>query len=195
MGRGKIWTQEECSYLLLHYTESQDLRSLAQKFNTTPNAVRSKANRLGFSRKNKRIPWSDAELDLLEAWAETKPFADLVQAWQRKARKLGWAKRSPEAIKKQLHKMGATSEPQVGWYKASALRAGLEASQWTIQSWLSSGKLKAQKKGDGIHADYLISEKALADFALKYPAEVSERITPDGMCWLLQVINAARNPI
>lgn len=190
--RVKMWTAEEVDYLLENYNSSVSITELARHFGCSRNALQSKANRLGFSRKNPRVPWSEAELDLLEAWAETRPLNDLISAWQRKAKKRGWAKRSPEAIKKQLFRLGASLDPQIGWYKASTIKAGLETSQYAVQTWLNSGKLKAQKKGGGIHADYLVKEKDLINFALKYPAEISERITPDGMCWLLQVIKQSK---
>lgn len=186
----KIWTPEECEYLIANYHSYKDCEALAKDLGVPPKIVQDKANDLGFSRKNPNTPWTEEEEALLEAWAEIKLFPQLVQDWQRKAKKQGWAKRSPIALGKKLRALGYSQVPSAGYYSAAAVAAGLGVSPHQVKKWLRSGKLKSQQST--ANAIHYIHEKNLADFALRYPAEVAERLSNEGMAWLLLIIRDAR---
>lgn len=185
----KHWTPEETEYLINNYNGPQSAPAIALRLGISLAAVGRKARSLGFSRsENRRAGWSQEELSLLEAWAETKPLPELAKAWNRKADKNGWPKRSPNAIGKALRKLGYTTKPVVGCYSAPAVAAALNVSHWAVQSWIKSGGLKAQKQGEGEHSNWVIRDKDLARFALSQPAKVTRHITSDGTDWLLQII-------
>lgn len=178
----KRWTPEETEYLVNNYNGPESAPAIALCLGTTLAAVGRKARALGFSRaENRRACWTDDELSLLEAWAETK-------AWNKKATRSGWSKRSPNAIAKALRKLGYSAKPIVGCYSARAVAAALGVSDWAVQGWIRSGGLLAQKQGEGEHSNWVIRDKDLAQFALSQPSRVTMRITPDGADWLLQVI-------
>jgi hypothetical protein len=189
----KHWTPEETEYLINNYSGPESAPMIALRLGIPLAAVGRKARALGYSRtENRRAGWTEEELSLLEAWAETKPLPKLTASWNRKAAKNGWPKRSPNAIGKIVRKLGYTTKPIVGCYSARAVAAALGVSGWAVQTWIKCDGLKAQKQGLGEHSNWVIRDKDLVQFALSQPAKITARITPDGADWLLQVIADSR---
>lgn len=84
----QYWTQQQTEYLVKNYSGPESAPAIALRLNISPAAVGRKARVLGFSRlENRRLAWTQEELDLLEAWAETKPLPELTRVWNRKASK------------------------------------------------------------------------------------------------------------
>lgn len=189
----KHWSPEDTEYLIGNYIGPESAPAIALRLGISLAAVGRKARALGFSRtENRRAGWSQEELSLLEAWAETKSLPELTKAWNREAARNGWSKRSPNAIGKVLRKLGYSAKPIVGCYSARAVAAALGVSDWAVQGWIKSGGLLAQKQGEGLHSNWVIRDKDLARFALSQPAKVTARITSEGADWLLQVIADSR---
>lgn len=189
----KRWTAEETEYLVKNYSGPESANAIALHLGTTPAVVGRKARSLGFSRsENRRAGWTESELSLLEAWAETKPLPELAKAWNRLALKNAWPVRSPNALGKIIRKLGYSTKPVVGCYSTRAVAAALGVSDWAVQTWIKRDGLRAQKQGSGEHSNWVIRDKDLAQFALSQPTRVTARITPEGADWLLQVISDSR---
>lgn len=189
----QYWTQQQTEYLVNNYTGPESAPEIALCLGIPPAAVGRKARALGYSRtENHRAAWTEEELSLLEAWAETKPLSELTKAWNRLALKNGWPVRSPNALGKNIRKLGYTTKPIVGCYSTRAIAAALGVSDWAVQTWIKRDGLKARKQGEGEHSNWVIQDKDLAQFALSQPARVTVRITSEGADWLLQVIADSR---
>lgn len=188
----KGWSQQEIDYLVTNYTSSEEVRVIARKLNRSLYSVMGKAQLLKLSRP--RHQWSREELDLLEAWAETKDFPTLVKDWNRKARRLGWSERTTSALSNMIHKQGLTRTPCHGCYRASSLARSLGVSEETMMWWIRHGWLKAIKQNDDQEkrSPYLIFDKDVVNFALNHPATVAQKVKEDGIRWLLQLISETK---
>lgn len=191
--RGKQWTREETEYLIKNYAGPRSVAEISLHLGIAPAIVGRKARKLGFSQSEfRRFRWSQEELSLLEAWAETKPMLELCEAWNRKAIKSGWPRRSPEALTKAIERLGYSAKPIVGCYSVPAVAAALTVAETTVLSWSKNYGLKAQRQGEGERSSWIIRQKSLAEFALCQPSKVGMRITSEGTDWLLQVIADSR---
>ena len=142
--RRQYWTQQQTEYLIKNYSGPESASAIALCLGIPPAAVGRKARSLGYSKtENRRAGWTEEELSLLEAWAETKPLPELTQAWNRKAAKSGWPPRSPNAMGKVIRKLGYTTKPIVGCYSRPAVAAALNISNWAVQTWIKRDGLKA----------------------------------------------------
>ena len=184
------WTEEECQYLIDNYKSFKDINWIANNLNRSPRSVRWKIRHLGVVEFGTKAFWSEQELMLLRAWGTTKPLAILHKSWSLQAKKRGWPERTVRALSTRLSHENLSFTPPIDWYSISDLVGGLEASDKAIISWIHSGKLKAKRENgrEGKGEPFLVQERDLVDFALKYPASVAERISPYGMRWLLQLI-------
>lgn len=189
----KKWQPHEVKFVAENYKSVADAFWVAERLGATPAAVKYKARQLGINARNRDI-WSREEMELLESWAETRPFLDLLRRWNTRAKSKGWPRRNAGSLSHALKKIGASQKALIGWYKCPAIAEGLEISQRVVIGWCKSGKLKAQRlNGDeNSMSDFIIREKDFVNFVLKYPGTATERITPNGACWLLQVIAQAK---
>lgn len=88
-------TPNERHYLIEHYVDDpQVINKIAFQLKLEPKKVLEHARYLKLRIPNSHNSWTEAELSLLDDWAETKPLNQLVASWNRLAQKQGRPVRS-----------------------------------------------------------------------------------------------------
>lgn len=107
-------TPDERQYLIEHYADDpQVINKIAFQLKLEPKKVLDQARYLKLRVPNSHHSWSEAELSLLDDWAETKPLNQLVASWNRLALKQGRPQRSFRSLEKKLLERGHSLKPYV----------------------------------------------------------------------------------
>jgi len=120
--------------------------------------------------------------------AGTLPLPKLHKLWNRKAEKNGWPHRTVRSLEQRIYRLGESINPEVGYFSAAALALGLGCSQTLVKAWITTKRLKAEKDSEKASIPWRIKDKDVVSFVLDHPEEIAERITPDGIAWLLCLI-------
>lgn len=136
-------TPDERHYLIEHYTdEPQVINAIALQLKLEPKKVRDQARYLKLRVPNSRHSWSEAELQLLDKWVETKPLNQLVANWNRLAQKQGRPVRSSRSLEKKLLERGYSLKPFVDYFSVLAVARLLNRSESWIKGLIKNQKLR-----------------------------------------------------
>lgn len=136
-------TPDERHYLIEHYTdEPQVINAIALQLKLEPKKVRDQARYLKLRVPNSRHSWSEAELQLLDKWVETKPLTQLVANWNRLAQKQGRPVRSSRSLEKKLLERGYSLKPFVDYFSVLAVARLLNRSESWIKGLIKNQKLR-----------------------------------------------------
>lgn len=114
--------------------------------------------------------WTEAEHDYLENLVGNYPFKEVVQKYQRKAKKEGWPRRSSDAIKVRVSRHIGSRKAIDKNFTYHTLAKILGYNRERVRIWYRQGKLAVKKVGPLTR----ISNTDLNDFADRYPHLLSD---------------------
>ena len=166
-------TPGERHYLIEHYADDQQtINVIALQLKLEPKKVLQHARYLKLRTPNARHAWTEAELSLLDDWAETKPLNQLVASWNRLAQKQGRPVRSFRSLEKKLLERGHSLKPFADYFSVPAVARLLNRSESWIKGLIENHKLRAVKE----NGYWLIKPKSLRDFVFQHPYDATARI-------------------
>jgi len=129
----------------------------------------------------KELPWSDAELRILERWAWMSD-----ERIRLKLKAAGFI-RSATAIHLKLRRMRFKAG---SWYSASSLASAFGVDIHQVTRWIASGLLRAQRRGSARTPQqggdtWLITEKDVVRFIHQNPTAYD--IRKADQCWFLDL--------
>lgn len=178
-------TPQEKDYIICNYVDDTEaINQIAIHLNLQPKKVRDHARYLKLTPEGTRHSWSEAELELLDLWAETKPKHEFVRCWNQLAACQGRPKRSLRTIESKLLKRGHSTKVEINYYSVPTIAKLLNRSESWIKYLIENGKLKAMKEG----AKWIVKTKDLRKFIRGYPYESTARLSTEQFGDLLLII-------
>jgi len=178
-------TPDERHYLIEHYADDpQVINKIAIHLQLEPKKVLEQARYLKLRTPNSHHSWSEAELHLLDEWAETKPLNQLVASWNRLALKQDRPLRSFRALEKKLLERGHSLKPFVNYFSVPAVAILLNRSESWIKGLIENQKLRAAKE----NGYWLVKPKWLRNFVFNHPYDATARINNEQFADLLLAI-------
>ncbi len=178
-------TPNERHYLIENYTdEPQTINAIALQLKLEPKKVLQHARYLKLRPSSSRHAWTEAELSLLDEWAETKPLNQLVASWNRLALKQGRPQRSFRSLEKKLLERGHSLKPFADYFSVPAVARLLNRSESWIKGLIENNKLRAAKE----NGYWLVKPKWLRDFVFQHPYDAVARINNEQFGDLLLAI-------
>lgn len=178
-------TPDERHYLIEHYADDpQVINKIAIQLQLEPPKVLEHARYLKLRVPNSRNSWTEAELSLLDDWAETKPLNQLVASWNRLAQKQGRPVRSLRSLEKKLLERGHSLKPFAHYFSVPAVARLLNRSESWIKGLIENNKLRAVKE----NGYWLVKPKWLRDFVFQHPYDAAARINSEQFGDLLLAI-------
>jgi hypothetical protein len=178
-------TPQERHYLIEHYAnEPQAISVIAIHLQLEPKKVLEQARYLKLRPHSSRHSWSEAELHLLDEWAETKPLNQLVASWNRLALKQGIPQRSFRSLEKKLLERGHSLKPFVNYFSVPTVATLLNRSESWIKGLIENQKLCAVKE----NGYWLVKPKWLRNFVFNHPYDATARINNEQFADLLLAI-------
>lgn len=169
-------TPDERHYLIEHYAdEPQVINAIALHLQLEPPKVLEHARYLKLRVPNSHNSWTEAELMLLNEWAETKPLNHLVSSWNRLAQKQGRPVRSLRSLEKKLLERGHSLKPYVNYFSVPAVARLLNRSESWIKGLIENHKLRAVKE----NGYWLVKPKWLRDFVFGHPYDATARLNSE----------------
>ena len=145
--------------------------------------VSRRATDLGLIKSRDNRPWTQEELDYVSA----RPMVGLHNLSKRMAKK-GW-RRTPSALAN-IRGTGLVETTDPAQFTAAGLAAAMGTTTKTVIGWITRGLLKASRRGWEITSrgdGYLIHERDVAAFVLRYPAHVSLAKLEPNKFWFLEI--------
>lgn len=188
-GRGRPWTDKEIERLLILRNEGLAFCQIAKKLGRPISSTKGKYHNIKNVKvsDNPKRDWSSEEIELLVALSETLPRTKLLIAYNNAAVSNGFIKRSIPSIRKQLHKLGQSMKPQMGWYTIESISIGLGFSRHKVKSWVNTGKIKTHNEGKHTY----IRTSDLIKFIVDHPTCILN-ICEDGLQWFLALLKEER---
>lgn len=158
----------------------------AKSVGRTRTWVAKRALELGLIQSRDHRAWSEEEIE----YAARYPLVSPVDLSKRMRRR-GW-ERTPSAIVHQ-RTVGRISSDEGGFFTAAGLAEVMGVRTGKVTAWIKDGLLKASRRGsartDAQNGDgYVIHERDVAAFILRYPAHISlTRIEPNKF-WFLDLL-------
>jgi len=150
---------------------------LATSLNMPRWAVKRRAQVLGLARAKEK-PWSQAEVDYLEANYHCRSILTLAKN----------LKRSTTAIALKAKRQGIRKFDE--GYTASSLSQALGIDSHKVSQWIDMGLIKASRRHTQRENDmYLVTDRAVREFMLTYPTELDLRRADP--VWLVDVLGRA----
>lgn len=172
---------DERHYLIENYTdEPQTTSKIALQLKLEPKKVLQHARYLKLRVPNSHSAWTEAELMLLDDWAETKPLNQLVASWNRLAQKQGRPVRSFRSLEKKLLERGHSLKPFADYFSVPAVARLLNRSESWIKGLIENHKLRSVKE----NGYWLVKPKWLRDFVFQHPYDAIARINKSPNCSL-----------
>lgn len=159
----------------------------AQQINRNRSWVTERATTLGLIQSHDRRPWTEAEIDFISQ----RPLTAVRNLVRMMARR-GW-KRSPSAIA-YIRRTGRAETIDASRFTAASLAEAMGVRTETVTGWIKRDLLKAtrrgwdrteEQRGDG----YVIHERDVAAFVLRYPAHVSLAKMEPNKFWFLDLLS------
>lgn len=149
--------------------------------------VSRRAIDLGLVKSRDQRRWTQEELDYVSA----RPTVSLHNLAKRMARK-GW-RRSPGAIA-EIRKTGLVETVDPAQFSAAGLASAMGVTTKAVTNWIAAGLLKASRRGWEISSPlrgdgYLIHEREVAAFVIRYPAHVNLAKLEPNKFWFLDVLS------
>jgi len=181
-------TANERQYLIDNYDDDPSaIAQIAAILQLEQNKILDHARYLKLKSRSSRHAWSQAELELLDDFAETQPLRLLVSAWNRLAQKEGRPTRSLRSLEKKLLERGHSLKPYGGYLSVSVVARLLNRSPTWIKTLIETKKLHAIKDGDY----WSIKPKWLRKFVFSHPYEATQRLDTEQFADLLLTIGDA----
>lgn len=178
-------TPTERHYLIENYADDpQVISKIAFHLQLEPKKVLQHARYFKLRLHTSRHAWSEAEVELLDEWAETKPLNQLVASWNRLAQKQGRPQRSFRSLEKKLLERGHSLKPFVNYFSVPAVARLLNRSESWVKGLIENNKLRAIKE----NGYWLIKPKSLRDFVFQHPYDATTRINNEQFADLLLAI-------
>jgi len=178
-------TPQEKAYLVCNYADDVDaIAQIAIHLNLQPKKVRDHARYLNLTRRDIRHSWSEAELQLLDDWAETKPLHVFVSCWNRLASRQSRPIRTLRAIEKKLLERGHSIKAEIDYYSVPAVARLLNRSESWVKSLIENNKLNAIKEG----SNWLVKVKHLNKFVFTHPYDSTANLSTEQFADLLLAI-------
>lgn len=181
--RARDWTEQEDAIIrewwpVIRHREQRGKNSawLAQRLGVSVVQVRTRASTLGLRKlRQKKPPWSDDELEVLDTYLHLPPKEIRRQLAKRGHR------RSEAAITVQRYRVLGGLANATGGYSAHQLAGFLGVTTAPVIGWIKKGWLKATPRGDTIaeHGGpgdrWVITPKAVRDFLFENAALINAR--------------------
>lgn len=178
-------TAVEKAYIVNNWEDRPEvIQVIASHLLLTTKQLRSHARYLNLTSRDVRHSWTDAELQLLDFMAETKPLHVLVGCWNRSASREGRPTRTVRAIEKKLLERGHSTKVQINYISVPAIALLLNRSESWVKSLIENGKLKASKQG----SHWVVKVKYLRIFVFEHPFDSTCRLGTEGFADLLLAI-------
>lgn len=182
------WTFGEEIILLQHWDGTETAKKIAELLNVDVSRVKEKAHRFKLGSSGIYFKWSEEELDYLQIIAETITLEDLVIRFNTRVRKeknKKWSYRTKKALKRKLVELGYSIKPIVGYITLTELCRYVGRNRRYMQTLIDDGKLEVKRAGENF---IYVSEKSFIEFAKKYPYDIGEKMTQEGVIWFLQIL-------
>lgn len=183
------WSFHEEIILLQHWQGASSAEKIAKLLKVDSSRVLEKAHqlRLGSGTRGKNYKWSEEELEYLATIAETNVLDKVVEKYNIKAKQNNWHYRTKSSIEKKIKLLGYSSRPLVGYITITELTIYLGRTSRYIQGLVEQKLLPVHKVGN----KYIyVKEKDFIKFAKRYPLEVGEKMTREGIIWFLQILES-----
>lgn len=149
--------------------------------------VARRAVDLGLIKSRDQRPWTAEEIEYVNG----RPLVTPSNLSKRMARK-GW-RRTPGSIA-EMRKTGLVETTDPAQFTAAGLAAAMGVTTKAVTNWISAGLLKASRRGWEITSPlrgdgYLIHEREVAAFVIRYPAHVNLAKLEPNKFWFLDVIS------
>lgn len=168
------------------------VKACARQVGREPHWVSRRAVDLGLAAVREQPRWTQEELDYVSARAMVTP-SNLSKRMARK----GW-RRSASAISN-VRKTGLVETADPSQFTAAGLAEAMGTTTKTVTSWIKRDLLKASRRGwdrtetqsgDG----YVIHERDVASFVLRFPAHVSLAKLEPNKFWFLDLMSRHAKP-
>lgn len=189
------WTESDKQILVENYDSSKaTVRRLSRLLNRTPDAIISKAYKLGLVRNLKprtHRPWERQEIEFLQENAGVLPFLQVCAGISSLCQENGWTGRSRNAVSLRINLLGVSRsvDGTTEYFTSDSIATALRCSPDIVRGWYKdkafASILMPQKEHEAT-GKYIVSRKNLASFFRKYPGELS-RCRPD-IAWLISLV-------
>ena len=165
------WTEEELAIVQRDYAgDRASAQRIASHMGVSFYAVRGQIQRLGLGRQDRRMEWSQEEVEKLR---ELVPHFSMVTI----AKRMG---RSVNSVTVKAKRLGLLRRDRFGWFTKREACSVLGVDHHWIQKRIDDGKLRATyhhghrpcKNGSG---SWHISERDLRTFIIEHPEELTGR--------------------
>lgn len=182
------WTFSEEMFLLLNWEGIKSIEKIAQVLNKDLETIKRKSHEWRLEGRGRNAKWTEEETEYLELISETCTLDELVKRYNThiKQNKKSWSYRTKQSIRKKLTVLGLSAKPFVGHITLAELSRYLGRNNRYMQKLIEEKKLKTSPTGTKV---IYIKEKDFIKFAKKYPFDVGEKMTNEGMIWFLQILN------
>lgn len=155
--------------------------------------VAKRALELGLIQSRDHRAWSEEEIE----YAARFPLVSPVDLSKRMRRK-GWH-RTPAAIAYQ-RSVGRVGNSTDGFFTAAGLAEAMGVGTSKVTGWIKADLLKAERRGsartEAQNGDgYVIHEREVARFVLRYPAHVSLTKLEPNKFWFLDLMARYAKPV
>lgn len=178
------WTFQEELTLLLYWQGTKNVSLIANRLNISEKRVLDKAYQLKLGGTNNK-KWTEKECQYLELIAETATLEEIVKRYNLNAKHSGWYLRTKDSIRNKIQELGYTQKPIIGYVHLSAFAKYIGRSYNYVKKLVDEKKIVVCSTNKFI----FISEKDIIEFAKKYPYDMAEKMTKEGVIWFLQIIN------
>lgn len=149
---------------------------LAQRLGVSVGQIRTRASALGLRKlRQKEPPWSDEELELLDAWLHLHP-----KQIRYRLKRQGYLRTEASITVQRFRRFGGLGNA-TGGYSANQLAQFMGISVVPVIGWIKKGWLKATPRGDSV-ADHggpgdrwTITPKAVRTFLFDNAALINSR--------------------
>ena len=164
----------------------------ALQVNRSRNWVSRRAVDLGLVKSRDHRAWTPEEIEYVSA----RPMVSLSNLSKRMALK-GWH-RTPSAIAN-IRSTGLVETTDPSQFSAAGLAAAMGVTTQTVINWITRDLLKATRRGWDITSThrgdgYLIHERDVASFVLRFPAHVSLAKLEPNKFWFLDLMSRHAKP-
>lgn len=182
------WTFTDELILLQNWNGANSIPTIAKLLQVSETRIKEKANILRLEDRGNHAKWTDTEIEFLENIAETDTLENIVRRYNmrvKQEKKLNWRLRTKKSIKKKLLELGYSAKPLVGHVNLTELARYFGRTYRYMQKLVEKEKLAVTQ----VSSNYIyVKEKDVIEFAKKYPLDVGERMTQEGMIWFLQIL-------
>lgn len=150
---------------------------------------RSCATKYRMKKAGDRMPWTDAEIDLLEKISGNYPSQEITKKYNGFCKRLGYPQRSENGVLNRLKRIGASQVATEDNWKMSTLAELLGVSRDKVRNWVSGRYQRGERPGGLLPCRRLsnitaISKKDFKKFASEYPEKL-KGIHPENLLFVL----------